>query len=387
MRLFSEILNEKLIGNKYYLSLSDSIENIKTNHLMSLDSMFSKTDDNTYILLHNEKWYNWFLKNIDNNTASYSFNYIYKITKPAKIFIQDNYHFEKLIDELKKKGIINDGFSDELDDEGCIKTFKEYYTRNSKDFLTYCIFHSNKKKELFRSFYDGFLFDDKRNEHYFFWDFIKNNVELVDGIIKRFRQDGTDSVNIPSWVLDELKRYTTKASRKIDKEVIKWCKENLPRKDKVVFRGIGFNLVDVDYFNDIEEVSKNEDKIMKKMKKFFGINNLDEIQVGNTLKITRGKESSWSVTPQVSIAFMKFMRDLGILFKMKVKASDIIIDFTELPASVKKDFDFSGQNEVIIDTGKYQATIDQVVVNGKLFEQFLELKGFIYKKNRGIFKR
>lgn len=104
------------------------------------------------------------------------------------------------------------------------------------------------------------------------------------------------------------------------------------------------------------------------------------------IKINRSKESSWSYKAEVSRSFAYGMASssINVLVKYVAKPSDIVIDFTMLSEHDKKLFKFRHQNEVILDIGKYDATINDIWIS-KNFEEYLrENPIYKFKKRFGF---
>ena len=204
---------------------------------------------------------------------------------------------------------------------------------------------------------------------------------LVDGNMKRFVKDTDGDFTLPDWVEKELQRYTENAGKKMRADVKEWLIKNTPKpySTKRIYRGVGTQ------FDDYGDWSKvTIDMVNKRVKKYFG-KSLTEIGKGSKIEVKRGKESSWSTTPQISNEFARSLaeKSINVLVWTEIPASKVIIDFTELPKKLKDKFKFSGQNEVIVDTEAIPATVSMIWCDKK-FVEWLKTKGYKFNATSGI---
>ena len=387
------ILNEKLAGNKFYLFLEDSIETTDISRINSLsDNWMGGPKKMSYIQFSDQQRYTSFRKNITNATASFDSNFIYQPTKNLKLWVPDAYHFEKLFDEYlsdndKAKEYFGQEDASDAEWKKYLKIrFDEYKGRNVCRFLSEIQLTTTKKD--FSKEYDGFLNGDGNYPAIFiFWDTIKTKLKLIDGIKVRLQQSGDANVEIPPGIKSDLTNYTDMAKRRLGKASKIWAKENLPRKDKKLYRGMAIGVVNKVKSWRVENLTV--EFVEKYLKKRLGISSITDLVKGKPVTVKRSKETSWSTTPIVGVAFAQTGEtggDFQILLKSDIKKEKIIIDFTELSTEMKKDFKFTGQNEVIVDTGAIKSKIAYIGVS-KQIAKWLLTQGYVYKKNQGIFKK
>jgi len=368
-----QLLIEHQIGYSY-IYLKSSIDNLQ-NYELELGK---------YIQIVDKKDYMSFKKNIASfSMARPSYNFIYKSDKILNLF--DIKNIREFRNALNKNIIesenIKSYYNLDIDNESLITYIYEKLKMGNLNITNEIM---QRISEEFLNYYDGFInYKTINDEHPTMWaDFekIKNNLTLIDGMLKRFSKDSNIDIEFPKFVVDELKKYTNSAEVKMNKGVKEWLKTNLSKQyeSKKIYRGFG---LDIDDIVSYEEATI--EYILKKIKKYIGLKNIEDIYVGNKILLSRGKESSWSTTPQIAKTFTMSLNSINFLVCTSIKPEQVIIDFTELSYETKKQFQFHGQNEVIVDTGKLSATISEIWVSKKMKKWLLD-HGYDYIKNIGI---
>lgn len=372
MRLKEYLLMEKNMGNKFIIITPEPLDSLMREGRAN-KFHFEGSFKNAELSIHLQNYDGLvrYRRGIGNFSATHSsYNYIYTFEKPINLFDVKNIKDVEYL--IKHNGVIG-----KLVDYS-MKEIKDFIDRYSTDFIEFYV-----DQKVFLKLFDGYI--DRNNNPYAFWSKIKGNIYLADGNIKRFGEEDNFDINydsIPQWVIDELNRYTDNAKKRLNKEVKKWCYENLPVKSKRLYRGMS---IQFDDWGDYSEVSI--DGINKILKRQMGTS-LDGLRRMASVKLKRGKESSWSTTPQIAREFGNgmAMSSIGFLFTFDAPKDKIVIDFTELPVHIKKKLNrFHSQNEVIIDTGAIPATLNAIWID-KPFEKWLNANGYGFSAKKGVFK-
>ena len=327
-----------------------------------------------------------FKKWLSNDSFSrYTNNYIYEIRTPISLFDGS----ERDCYRLFKSGFVD------------MERFNRYWgEQGSSDPVSLAQFLAKKIKgpmfgmdlpntlgittANFKKLFNGVHL---RNSSQIFVDVIKAHAVLVDGLSKRTDTGPKEENQIvfPNWVLDELTRYTDDASKRMKAGVLEWLMENSPKPyaNRRVYRGFG---TQIDDFGDYSKLTLA--LVNKQLFSRTGIRDIGQVRVGGKITVKRGKESSWSASPQVAMNFASGMAEktINFLVKAEVSASRVVIDFTELPTTIRKSFKYHGQAEVIVSPGPTEGVLSTLWLDKK-FIAWLDSHGYDFVPQRGIFKR
>ena len=186
----------------------------------------------------------------------------------------------------------------------------------------------------------------------------------------------------------ELARYKDTANTKMNIEVKKWLLEHSPKPyaSKRIYRGF---TVPTSFSYAPDWFTLTVDAAEKLLYKYTGLRHIDQIRVGAHIVVKRGKESSWSTSPMVAANSSTnggVTEDMNFLVKTDIPASQVVIDFTELPADMRSQFQYPGQAEVIVDIGAIPCTISRFFIHPK-FNKWLDQNGYEYVAQKGIYRK
>ena len=298
-------------------------------------------------------------KNIGDNPASLDplNNYIYRIDKPLRVY---NRTVEDTLFALKM-GMVD-----------VARLEKEYPGKTPEEAIQGMEYDEGPGilnfffKKPFTDYFDGIQLENKLSDAWgcvaTWMDIIKVASELVDGNGLRFVKESplTVAPEIPTDVMVELVKYCSSAGGNIGTESRKWLRENLVASSVKVYRGIALEPEDA-RVKDLNAVAK----------KYLGVADVTGVHRGAEVKLSRGKASSWSKTPQISREFSSF-GDIRVLVQAELTPKQIIADLTLLPLDTRmKLFHFS-QNEVIAMPGKISAKIIGVNVTESILKDMLQ---------------
>jgi len=289
--------------------------------------------------------------------ASMAENYIYHLPKKLNIFDDED---KGDLMKAYQKGILTLEPS-----EDSLRAEKEYGSIDEliselmgKEFNPIWEYIDRSK---IKNQWDGFYHFKKKDQYV--WAYVNpSEFKLIDGNVMRFEESGDVEAEFPEWVMDDLLRYTDMSGKNLKPATVKWLKENVPSKNRKLYRGMSFNYPDDD------------------ISKWIGVSDITDVRRGARVRIRRGRMSSWSVTPQTAKAFA--MSGIKLLVAANVPASKIIIDFTQLSSKVKGELPFRAQNEVIV-TGAVDSKIVGISVNSGT-TKWLEKHGYGVDRN-GIY--
>ena len=305
----------------------------------------------------NEKGYQRYLKGIARGLVSASsqdFNYIYRFTKPLRIFEATK------ADALfaLRKGMVDVptliSWYPGLTPEEAIDKWN--FSRD--DFMRVCLYAP------FSAYYDGVERDPKSSGEQWgrisVWqDVLQKHTELVDGNVMRFVRETPleQPPTVPDTILDELVDFTRKAGRRISPATRKWLRENVrpPYGSIRVYRGIALD-------------GSTFDELDKSCRAYFKIG-LAELHRGAPVVLTRGRDSSWSTTPQVSREFAN-LGTIKVLVAADLDPGQITVDLNLLPLDVRRKFTHFSQNEVIAAPGKIRGSVAYIAAFEHLTERF-----------------
>ncbi len=392
---------ESLVGNKFYFNTEFDIKSLTFKEISQeirfekLGSGWKNIEENSLIIVYKDIFDNY--KKRTGNIISYSSNYIWQINKSLNLFKYDNYHLDKLISILPIFiEYAKHWFSIQSDDINEIKKIvleksKEKDSRNFYNLSGHLLRFEPDDMKIFKNNWDGVLVElDRETQYYVFWDIAKD-AQLVGGNEKRFGiKSETETFDMPEWVLDELIRYTNDASKKMNLEVKEWLKKNSPKPstNTQIYRSFGIELHDWSKYDKTSDAIINEPlKLSKYLYRLTGLKKLEDFKKGEFVNVKRGKESSWSHTALISRQFARGLASgsINLLVKYDVSPDEIVIDFTQLPESLKKKFKFRNQNEVILDTGAYKAEIADIWLDEGMIA-WLNENGYTWIPKKGIFK-
>jgi len=197
----------------------------------------------------------------------------------------------------------------------------------------------------------------------------RGGLELVDGNAHRNAADPVaGELVLPGFVRDALDRYTEDPGRRIPKDAVAWCQENLPSRARDVYRG---QALTINEWGEYWDPAKVSNYLFRRV----GVRSLLEVYRGAQLKIKRGKTSSWSTAATIAREFGAGMAsgDVNLLIKASVQAKDVVIDFTLLPDSLRRTFRHWTQNEVILRVGTFKAVVNDITVGSKMVEHLPRL--------------
>lgn len=337
INLCESIINEAQYNGHYYISGPKSIEEWKFDRVSPeyfIDSN-NRYVEKYKVTLNKDTLIN-FKKGLDTHSyAYYTYNYIYEYTNvPFKALNVD--------DPIEMQRAYEKGLIRSIE----IPKYSEY-----KHFMVI-----DKFLEVYKGISKGneiFLFLSKE-EH----DEFPNNLKLVDGAAIRNNIGTEDNLVIPDFVIEGLKVYTDMSNKRLKPNVKDWLLVNTPKpyNSITIYRGTstGFEVLDYDS-------SKIEPKEwLSVLKKRYGIKSFDDLRQGAKITMKRGKESSWSTSPLVAQNFGSG-GEVNLMVKAEVPASQVIIDFNQLPKNtLTKHFKFFPQSEIIIDKGPIEATISTI---------------------------
>lgn len=379
------IVRAFLQGSVYFFS-SEPLEKALKGYFEPLDG---GGPNSALIPCRTKAQYNHFRKTL--NFSSKANNYIYKIQEPLRLFdgsFEDCLRLFKAYPEAvtalaeRAKRIVDGGIPPPHWGEDLINDRKKDID-NANDLLASLtiesaaklasqqihnksglLFHTRFLLETlgisfadFRKVYNGFshLKDGKHFGPSVFRDVVKKAV-LVDGTVMRTSQDDHEDrvITFPEYIQEELTRYTQMSNRRMNSGVVEWLKKNAPKPYKTIRLYRGF---------DIPIENESTQDITKNLFRWTGLRSLEELRRGVPVKIKRGKESSWSTSPQVATSFMvksEYGSSISVLVKADVPADRVVLDFNELPMSFRRNFPFHGQGEVIVDSGPVIGTVASV---------------------------
>ena len=380
------IVRAFLQGSVYFFS-SEPLEKALKGYFEPLDG---GGPSSALIPCRTKAQYNHFRKTL--NFSSKANNYIYKIQEPLRLFdgsFEDCLRLFKAYPEAvsalaeRAKKMIDRGIPSHFGD--VLVNGKKKDINNANKLLsslsiedaatlvsqeinndTGLLFHTRFLLQTlgvsfadFRKIYSGFSYlkDRKHFGPSVFKDVAENAV-LVDGTVMRTSQDDYEDrvITFPDYVREELTRYTQMSNRRMNSSAVEWMKENTPKPYKTVRLYRGFH---------IPIGNESIQDIMKNLFRWTGLRSLEELRRGVPVKIKRGKESSWSTSPQVATSFMdipnaEYGESISVLVKADIPADRVVLDFNELPMSFRRSFPFHGQGEVVVDSGPVIGTVASV---------------------------
>jgi len=407
---------EALIGNKYFLN--------SRNNLIGLDFNEMRQNVPNRHLIYGGDWNyeNGYLFRIYKKLSSRKSgkldiispdtNYIYQISKPLNIFKFDKYHFKKLsekcpdwIQKVKRYFDLKDENIDDMIDN-LIKYIYKFDHNDGVDqnlFFDSLVMDENDM-DIFAKIYDGieipkyYKKEKYDSEVYVFYHVLKD-LKLIGGTEKLLARKSDIDIEIPNYVIEELIRYTNDAGKKINPYVKKWLKENAPKPPTGtrLYRSFKLDLSDWGSYDKDKTWGKDKrptdalvyypEKLRKYLYRLTGLKELTDFKRFGEITVKRGKESSWTYNAQVSKPFAEFMASssINVLVKYDTKPGDVVVDFTLIPEKYKKDFKYKNQNEVILETGSYKSTIQEIWLDDKFIE-WLEENGYKFNNRIGIYK-
>lgn len=364
------LLLEELIGDNYYL-----FSRYEIDELINKNNPYSFSRDGykySYFPIH-KNFFNKYNDNIRAYANNPNYNYIYKATKNLNIF-----DLKKDLLTAVKNGALNikrteEYFDQKLTVNNYLQATKQIglkYKWNDRDWENFIKTVMDVK---FKNIYDGFVIGDDIE---IFVDKFKKNSKLIGGNAIKFKisHDKIENNEIPDFVINELVRYSEDAHKRINGTIKKWLIDNFkkPYNEITVFRGFAVDFSDIDY-------KKNE--IIKRLKRYTGLK-LEDIKLNNPILVNRSKESSWSYNSEIADGFTTGFSSgsINFLVKATVPKNKVILDFTLLPDDIKKLFEYSNQNEVILDTGIIKSKIVKVEIDDE-FSKWLKKNGYIFKNS------
>jgi hypothetical protein len=377
-------VNEMLAGNKFYLITRD--ESI----LGSVTSRKFDADTNArfeVVILRGAEHYRHYKRNHISFSAMANFNYIYRVETNLRLFVLDAFHVGK----LKTLNLLSDEYRDMGVDQmltmftGSVSDLN-YFGKGMK--LLNVIADVKAFSEHWDGVCDHYINPEgkvvaDRDIVYAFYDNVKASMSLVDGLGKRFRSTmKSTNIVLPDWVEEELIRYTNNARKRINKSVVTWLKDNFkkPYESKTLYRGMSIHPgTGHSGFGTVEEC---EDIL----KRYCSVGLVD-VRPYASVGLKRGKESSWSETPQIAKSFAKGLAtgQINFLFKAEIPADRILLDLSLLSDVVRGKFKYNLQNECIVETGNIKATITDVWYKPH-FVEWLDENGYRIV-NRSITKK
>lgn len=379
-------LSEANMTGKFYTFLQWEINASGKGHLgsrnVTIDGEF------LYIVeLFSRSYYNNYRKRLSTKSiVTCENNFIYEYSIPTQALNLDD---PNELDFAINRGIV-------IPDDG-------YYTRDEllKDkyhAISYCNRWLDYPK--FKERYKGFVIFGNLYLLLNYEEYIDlhSKLTLVDGNAKRFTSSTDHQENkLPDFVIDNLVNYTDMEKRSLSENTIEWLTNNFkkPYNELTIYRGSGIGL---DRIADRTRKYKYDwnnlplDNLEKYLKKYYGIKHLEDLRIGAPISMIRGKESSWTVTPQTAQNFA-YDDSIGIVVKATVPASRVLIDFRLLPKSLLKEkFRFWTQNEVIISAGPIDSIVSTLsICDNRTKEEdrmstWLANNGYTFKANFGFSK-
>ena len=284
-------------------------------------------------------------------------NYIYRIGKPLRIFMCSK---EDILFVLRRGMVDLKGLQKAFPDSAPEEALLAIQAKPNALFGDTGLLRFFLKKP-FMAYFDGLLLEPKLS---YYWgcvglwlDLIKVGAELVDGNAMRFVKESplASIPTIPKDIMADLVKYCATAGGNISTESRKWFRENLKAPSSVkVYRGIFLN------GSTVQELSST-------VQKYTGLSGVTEAHRGAEVKLSRGKASSWSKTPQISRGFSSF-GPIQLLLQTELTPKQVIVDLTLIPLEARqKLFNFS-QNEVIAMPGKISAKIVGINISKGILE-------------------
>ena len=181
---------------------------------------------------------------------------------------------------------------------------------------------------------------------------------------------------LPKEIQVGLISYMKYRGVKLDDKVRDWFLNNPEaRRNKPIKLYRGF---------EVDDDSDNAGRVIQKLRKFTRTKNFGKLHIGNGVKYTRGKESSWSYkteTPQTFAFFNTDIYGIGIIMEAIINPEDVILDTKLLSRDIF--IPYRSQQEVIVrDT-----TIHCKIFNIRVSEDFMDLRDFgynmVYRKDYG----
>lgn len=379
-------LREAAVQGKFYLFCPAPLETLEIAPYGHLDW----SDPSSAALpVSDGKRYVGFKKWLANDSyAQYTNNYIYEIRKTPLLFDGS----ERDCYRLFKSGLVDLtrfarywGAQIPQDNVGLAKFLSGKFSKANSAFLDIDLPNTlGISTANFKKLYDGVSL---RGSHRIFVDVIRANAVLVDGASKRTDTGPKEENQIvfPDWVLDELVRYTNDASKRMKSGVLDWLLANSPKSysSRRVYRGFGTQIDDFGDYSNLTIAAVNKQLFSR-----TGIRDIGQVRVGGKILVKRGKESSWSASPQVAMNFASGQaeKSINFLVKAEVPADRVVLDFTELPVTIRRSFKFHGQAEVIIAPGPTEGVLSTLWLD-KRFIAWLDTQGYDFAPQRGVFKR
>lgn len=377
------MLQTAAVQGKFYFFSPMPLEDFDPPSFSQLDW---RDEDSAAIPVYGAERYAQFKKGLSTDSfAGRMSNYIYEIRSPVSLFDGSERDCYRLLKAgLSDLEIPSRNYEVQLSmsDIGAAARFM-----SSKSLLRSDIEIRNVLGVTtagFKSLFDGVSI---KGENRIFINIIRKSAVLVDGTAVR-----TDSgpkteneIDFPEWVKSELVRYTDDASKKMKSGVLEWLLANTPKSysSRRVYRGFG---TQVDDFGDYSKLTLKE--VNKRLYSRTGIRDIGQVRVGEPISVKRGKESSWSASAQAASNFASGLaeKSINFLVKAEVPASRVVIDFTELPAPIRRKFKFHGQAEVIVSPGPLEGVLGTLWLD-KDFVTWLDGQGYDFIPQKGIFKR
>jgi hypothetical protein len=341
------------VGNQFYIIIEDDDPlSDESDKIKFFSTWFHKVVDH--------EPYKKFLNNLDEYAANSSYRYIYKSTENLKLF---DPRIEKEWDYLLQTGIVSSQeFQNRTDKVPTLRNMIENWDSEVGGLtkVPYWFKRSCDRSSFMKDF-DGIYTVSGRDYLPFVReDIIQKTFDLIDGTAERFAPESPleEEIEFPEFVIDELNHYTAVSNHKMDSEVVDWLNHNFPLSysSKILYRGISFSSHDLG-----ERISKSSvDDVESLIQSSMGLNNITDIQEGQKIVASRGKESSWSTDPEISRGFASGVHSgiMNFLLKAKVSSDDVLIDFTQVPLQQRKQFDHWAQNEVIVKDENIAAEIN-----------------------------
>jgi hypothetical protein len=325
-------LNESLLGNIFY------IFSAKPNDFVyhALDVSRSSARSTEYVLTWKDSDYKSYVKDVSYFAPDNEYNFIYRINKKLNLF-QHNVSKVKMTEE---------------------------------------------QFDTFRETFDGFI----GLEVCIFRDVVEKNLELIDGNALRFpgeldKVEVVDDIYWEDTIMPSLKHYQEKAGRDLPINVIEWLKENIkkPYSSKVLYRGFGVDFGPSWYEREQVPPGLTLEECNSKLKDLVGLNSIEEIKVHTKILHKRGKQSGWSLYPDVAEGFGRGWGEghLNFLIQSDIPSDMIILDTSTLPDKFRKDLQYWSQNEVIVEDVPIKSRLLKVWANDTF-------KEWLVKKNLRI---
>lgn len=399
-------LLEKNFTGKYYLSAYKELPKLSLNKIIfsigwddeldyfsepnplsrDLFGAMTRDDVSAVILKFTKDTLGNYRKNLANGNSSHTIHsYIYEYNSPMSLLNLDD---EKEVMDAIDSNIFYCSNSGEVSRNKDIERIFKFIKGRNYIKLIGMLNYGNFKEQ-----YDGFSRDKERlfvinvRDSVDFFSLLK----LVDGNATRFDTGMTDELsmnrlkNIPDSVISDVIGYTTNFKHQFKEETIDWLLNNLdkPYSQITIYRGLGISgnkeLSIDDCIEDLNNIIHN----------YLGLNSFNELRVGNTVLMNRNRSSSsWSTNPKIARSFSRGedTKDINLLIKATVPASQVLFDFNILPREyIKNTFHYWLENEVIA-YGKINATINDIWTNpnGLFKPEFLNHMGFSFKSGVGF---